>query len=410
MSYPPADSHPPSPGRGPYPPPQGGYPGPQRSDDHPPRQQGGHAGRYGGGYPGGRPPQPPQGGGHPGGQARQPPHAGYPGGGQPGSHPGWQAGSHSGAHPGGYPAREPGGYPEAQPGGYPPLQQSAHPGGHPGHPGQHGAPPVGPPGGYLPHPQHGGYSGQQYDAHPGGRPAQQTDGYPGGYPQARAGGCPPHQQGGSIPPQNGQPQEGTAPGPSVPKRSNTGRTVLIVVAVVLVLCLGGGIATWFVIKDDVSDGIEAASTRVVAPETLAGRPRITNAELQSVADQMVTEVKKGTQGRFTSTVGAFYGDPAKRELAMIVSASGLISDPEKELDGAVAEISPELTIAETTPVDPGPLGGEARCGDGKVDATPLGVCLWADRGSVGAIVVYFKSAEEIKAEFVTMRGEIEQRS
>ncbi|MEU4675771.1 hypothetical protein [Micromonospora sp. NPDC023737] len=179
---------------------------------------------------------------------------------------------------------------------------------------------------------------------------------------------------------------------------------------VLVLCLGGGIATWFVIKNDVSEGLEAASTRVVAPETLAGRPRVTNTELQSIADQMVTEMKKGTQGGFTSTVGAFYGDPAKRELTMIVSASGLIADPKKELDGAVTEISPELAITETTPVDPGPLGGEARCGDGKVDTTPLGVCLWADRGSIGAIVVYFKSAEEIKADFVTMRGEIEQRS
>ncbi|MER7440829.1 hypothetical protein [Micromonospora avicenniae] len=294
-----------------------------------------------------------------------------------------------------------------RPGGHPPPQQRPYPGQHGGHPGQqHGGHPGGPTGGYRPQPQQGGHPGQQYDGHPGGYSGQQYDGYPG----QQAGGYPPHQQGGSIPPQNGQPHGGTPPGPSAPKKSNTGKIVLIVVAVVLVLCLGGGIATWFVIKDDVSDGIEAAGTRVVAPETLAGRPRITNTELQSVADQMVTEMKKGTQVPFTSTVGAFYGDPAKRELVMIVSASGLIPDPEKGLDGAVDEISAELAITETTPVDPGPLGGEARCGDGKADATPLGVCLWSDRGSVGAIVVYFKSAEEIKADFVTMRGEIEQRS
>ncbi|MFD0786031.1 hypothetical protein ACFQZ8_19185, partial [Micromonospora azadirachtae] len=250
----------------------------------------------------------------------------------------------------------------------------------------------------------------QQGGYPGSRPgAGYADRQPGGSPEVQADGYPP-QQGGSIPPRRGQPQGETSPVASAPKRSNTGKIVLIVVAVVLVLCLGGGVATWFVIKDDVSEGIEAASTRVVAPEKLAGRARITDAELQSIADQMVTEMNKRTQGRITSTVGAFYGDPAKRELTMIAGASGLISDPKKELDGAIAELAPELAITETVPVDPGPLGGEARCGDGKVDTTPLGVCLWADRGSVGTIVVYFKSAEQISADFVGMRGEIEQRS
>ncbi|MEU6204753.1 hypothetical protein ABZ814_14325 [Micromonospora musae] len=193
-------------------------------------------------------------------------------------------------------------------------------------------------------------------------------------------------------------------------RSRPRKALLIVAAAVLVLCLGGGAATWFVVKDDAGGNVEAARTRVIAPETLAGRPRIADKELQSVADQLVADMNKRAQDQITGTVGAFYGDPAKRELAMIASASGLIPDPKRKLDDAIAEISPELTVTETAPVDPGPLGGEARCGDGKVDTTPLGVCFWADRGSVGAVVIYFKSAEQITAEFVTMRGEIEQRS
>ena len=39
----------------------------------------------------------------------------------------------------------------------------------------------------------------------------------------------------------------------------------------------------------------------------------------------------------------------------------------------------------------------------------MAVCIWTDRGSLGMIMMYFATAEELKAEFLTMRGEIEQR-
>ena len=50
-----------------------------------------------------------------------------------------------------------------------------------------------------------------------------------------------------------------------------------------------------------------------------------------------------------------------------------------------------------------------QCGDGKAEGVPLGVCIWADRGSLGMVVVYFKSAGRARREFVTMRGEIEKQ-
>ncbi|MEE3920200.1 hypothetical protein V2I01_24260 [Micromonospora sp. BRA006-A] len=39
----------------------------------------------------------------------------------------------------------------------------------------------------------------------------------------------------------------------------------------------------------------------------------------------------------------------------------------------------------------------------------MAVCIWADRGSLGMVVVYFKSAAELQSEFVAMRGEIEKQ-
>ena len=40
---------------------------------------------------------------------------------------------------------------------------------------------------------------------------------------------------------------------------------------------------------------------------------------------------------------------------------------------------------------------------------PLGICVWADRGSLGMVVMYFKSADQAKAEFTTIRGQVEQQ-
>ncbi|MGK5739117.1 hypothetical protein [Micromonospora sp. URMC 103] len=359
MSYPPADSYPPPPGHGSYPPPQGGYPGHQQPGGYPPPQPGGqqgYPGQQGGGYPGQQPGAPaPQGGGYPGQQ-------------------------------GGYPGQQPGGYPGQQSGGYPGQQG--------GYPGQQG----------------GGYPGQQGSGYPGQQPAYPAPQQPAGYPAPPQPGQPP--QPGDYPPpppQSGQPFGAPDAGAPAPRKSKAGRIVLIVVAAVLVLCLGGGAAIWFAVKDEVGAGVDAARTRVEAPATLAGRPKITDPALQSLTDQMVAEMKKTARGE-TGTVGAFYGDPAKRDLVVAIAISGLMADPKKELDEAMTGLGAEIGVTATTPVEPGPLGGEARCGEGKAEDAPLAVCAWADAGSVGVIMVYFKTVDEIKADFVTMRGEIEKRS
>ncbi|MGI5522651.1 hypothetical protein ACQEUX_17235 [Micromonospora sp. CA-259024] len=240
---------------------------------------------------------------------------------------------------------------------------------------------------------------------PGGWPQQQ------GYPPApqQPGGWP--QQQGFPPAQPGQPygDPSLTAGPPPAKKSKAGRIVLIVLAVVLVLCLGGAAITWFAVKDDVGDVVDATKTRVVAPATLAGRPKITDPQLQTAADQLVAGMKAEVQGE-TSTVGAFYGDPTKQDMVMIAGVSGLLADPKKELDGAIDGLSKELTLTNMAPVEAGPLGGEARCGDGKAESVPLGICVWADKGSLGMVVMYFKSADQAKAEFTTIRGQVEQRS
>ena len=231
---------------------------------------------------------------------------------------------------------------------------------------------------------------------------------PGGWPQQQ--GFPPAQPGQPYA-QPGQPygDPNLLGGPQPAKKSNVGKIVLIVLAVVLVLCLGGAAIAWFAVKDEVGDVVDASKTRVTAPATLAGRAKNTDPQLQSAADAMVAEMKSTAKNE-TSAVGAFYGDPAKQDLIMIAAASGVMADPKKELTDAETGMGADLGLTGMADVDPGPLGGNARCGEGKAEGVPLGVCVWADRGSVGAVVMYFKTADELKAEFVTIRGQIEQRS
>ncbi|MEU3456028.1 hypothetical protein ABZ671_20895 [Micromonospora sp. NPDC006766] len=249
-----------------------------------------------------------------------------------------------------------------------------------------------------PYPDSGSYPPPQEQ--PGGYQPPQQPQYGGDYPQT------PQQPGGY--PQAGQPGFGAPAGPPPKKKSNVGKILLIILAVVVVLCVGGGTAIYFATKDTVKEVVDATKTRLVEPETLGGRPKATDPNLQAAASELKTEINGVVPGA-TSVIGGIYGDPAKEDLVLIAGASGLLADPKKELDDAVDGMSSGLGIKELKPVDAGPLGGEAKCGDGDAGGVQLGVCVWADRGSLGMIVIYFKSGADLKPQFVALRGEIEKK-
>ncbi|MGK5676944.1 hypothetical protein ACSNOB_29425, partial [Micromonospora sp. URMC 106] len=254
---------------------------------------------------------------------------------------------------------------------------------------------------------------------PGGYPPQQPGGYgppqqPGGYPPPQPGGYgPPQQFEGFPPPQPGGgpvPAYGGPPGPPVQQKSSAAKIVLISLAVVLVLCLGGAAVAFFAVKDEVKETVDATRIRVVEPATLAGRPRATDPALQAGAQQLETELNRSLPDA-TSTVGAFYGTLAKKDLVMVAAASGMNPNPAKTLEDTIRGArTSDVQLGDMTSVDPGPLGGEAKCGDAKARDVPLGVCVWSDRGSVGMIIIYFKTGTQAHAELAAMRGQIEQKS
>ncbi|MEV4416274.1 hypothetical protein [Catellatospora sp. NPDC049609] len=223
------------------------------------------------------------------------------------------------------------------------------------------------------------------------------------------------------PPYPGQPAPYT-PAPA-PKKSRVGMWVAIVIGVLIVCCGGGGIGAYFFFKDTADkiegeiDGIiasasaqaQAAKITVVAPSTLAGRAPVTDPELKSLATTMKTGFQAAVPAA-SNAVAGFYGDPAKKDLVMMFAASARMGNPEKELDDAFTGMATSgLTATGIAKVPAGPLGGTAKCGSATSDGVPMAICAWADSGSLGMVVWYFKTVDEVKAELIEVRGQIEQK-
>jgi hypothetical protein len=248
-----------------------------------------------------------------------------------------------------------------------------------------------------------------YNPQPGSYPPppQQPGGYPPPQQPQYGGGYPPQQPGQPYGVEAGQPGYGLPAQPPT-KKSGAGKILLIVLGVVVLLCIGGGTAVYLATKDKVTEVVDATKTRVEAPAALAGKPKVTEPKLVATAEQMKSQIR-GDVPDARDTIGAFYGDPAKQDLLMIVAVSGLIADPKKELDDAANGITKGMGVTNFKSVEPGPLGGDARCGDGETAGVDVGVCVWSDKGSLGMILVYNKPASELEKQFVTMRGQIEKR-
>ena len=264
---------------------------------------------------------------------------------------------------------------------------------------------------YQPYPQEPSY-GREYPPPSapvyGQRPGSPAPPPPDHFPPPQSGFPPPQQS--SFPPPGGDgfgPQYGAPPTPK--KKSGALKIVLIVVAVIAVLCIGGVAATFFVAKDKVSEVVDAAKITVVEPETLGGRSKVTDPAMAGSVSALNSELDKVPGA--TGSVGALYGDPAKQDLVMVAAASSITGSAQSKYDDFTSGMgSSGFDVSGLKDTDPGPLGGIAKCGDGKAAGVPMAVCVWSDNGSIGMIAMLFKKATDLQQEFVAMRGQIEQKA
>jgi hypothetical protein len=279
---------------------------------------------------------------------------------------------------------------------YPPYSPEPH-SGQPGSGAPQGYPP---PGGS----QQPGYPPPP-DASPYGPPQSQPQ-YGTQPPPAQYGdpqyGAPQHGA-----PQYGAPQYGAPP--PVRKKSSALKIVLIVVGVIAVLCVGGVAIVAFAAKDKVEQVVNAASIKVVEPATLGGREKITDPSLTASVSSLDSAFSQ-VPG-VTSSVSSVYGDLQKQDVVMVAAASTASGSAQSRFDEFTSGMSTGgLKVDEMTAVDPGPLGGIAKCGDTDSAGVPMAICVWSDDGSIGMFAMMFKEKADLAKEFVAMRGEVEQKS
>ncbi len=256
----------------------------------------------------------------------------------------------------------------------------------------------------------------------------------GQYGGTQYGSPPPSPYGQPDYAQQGFGQPGFPPAQPPKKKSKTLPIILTAVGIVLVLCVGGTIAAVMAAnnsKDKVDQVIadatrtptagpttdtataeptpEAENIEIVEPKTLGGRPKLTDPQFASVATELENELKSVPGS--TSSVGALYGTVAKQDIVIVAAAAAPIANPERELDQAFYGAGVGgLKISNISAAPTGALGGSAKCGSAKTGDIDMAICSWADDGSLGMLIWYFKSVAKAKAELPRLRAQIEKKS
>lgn len=189
-----------------------------------------------------------------------------------------------------------------------------------------------------------------------------------------------------------------------PRRSRKGlKITLAAVGVVLVL----GLVAGFIFAKPILDEYPA---KVTTGPSIAGFDQSTNPELVSLSQQMNTEFKAGSELDSTA-VGVYHkaGDE-EQKVIMVVAGSALLLRPQTELQTAFASMSTGgLTVTSMHSIDPGELGGYAKCGTSVTGGVKLAVCGWADHGSLGMIMFFDRGVTEAEKLLRDFRREIQTR-
>jgi hypothetical protein len=261
--------------------------------------------------------------------------------------------------------------------------------------------------------QGGSYQGGEYQGggyQPGPPPGQgayqppQPPGQGGYHPDQGGYQAAPPPPGGGYPGQPGQPY-----GPPPKKKGGALKIILIVFGVVLLLCVAGIAVAVYKGKNKVEDVVAASKISVVEPATLGGRKKVSDPSLQGSVQSLDSEMKniKGT----TSSVGAIYGDLAKKDVVMVAAASTLTGTAQSRYDEFTSGLDTGgFSTSALKDTEPGPLGGIAKCGDSSASGVPTAVCVWSDQGSVGMVAMLFKKKADLEKEFVSIRGQIEKKA
>jgi len=140
---------------------------------------------------------------------------------------------------------------------------------------------------------------------------------------------------------------------------------------------------------------------VVQPKTLLGRSPATESTVKGLA----TTAAKGFGAPAGKVkVSGAYGTTKQKNVIVFVAISGNNHDGNEFLDVAAKEAFPKSSFH---PVEPGALGGAARCADASSSGTPSTFCMWADTSSFGMIYFLYAAAADADTLLAQARAEVE---
>lgn len=192
------------------------------------------------------------------------------------------------------------------------------------------------------------------------------------------------------------------------------------VAVLLLSCFGAAGGS-FLAREEVRTATPSPSPAAVRsaspqptyvvrlPNTLLGRAKAKERALVQSAEQAVAAQRKSDSGAQVVDA-AYYGSVNRSNLLFVLAVQAASADPPQTYERVVAALEEQQSGLDVDSLDPGPLGGQAGCGEAPVSGRPVTFCVWVDSGSYGFVEFFGVHVGPQRAQFIKARGQIESIS
>jgi hypothetical protein len=148
---------------------------------------------------------------------------------------------------------------------------------------------------------------------------------------------------------------------------------------------------------------------VMVPSQAAGLVLIDDADARR--ETAVLEGKIRAKRWFAEDVfAAVYAEPGTQRRVTLFGTTEFLLSPERDLAAGMDGLSGDLRLTDIRKVDPGPLGGYARCGTGRRDGQAVAVCAWADHGSMAVALFADRNLDDSAALLRDLREALISRS
>jgi hypothetical protein len=173
----------------------------------------------------------------------------------------------------------------------------------------------------------------------------------------------------------GYPAPGYGPPPVFKRRRRKWPWVLLFSMLLCAGCCGG----CYALTKPFSEQYPATATTTAA---VTGLTIVEDAAARRTADRLRPAIDTGQLDEVRFTV--VYADQRNRQSRITVfGTTRFVADPRKDLNTALGKLADELKLTGLRKVDAGELGGEQRCGTGRLDGTAVALCAGGDHGSIG---------------------------